>query len=288
MIPRGKLLLIGGKENKEDENEEMKRKNKNFCPNEILQLLADSKNDRIEVITTASSDPDSIEKMYTEAFGKIGYSDFGFLDICDEQIHTDYHIKRISAAKTIFFAGGDQNRICDVLKQSALKSLIKEKYRNEEGFILAGTSAGAMCIPGIVILEAENGEAILENDISLDSGWGFIDNCIVDTHFIHRARFGRLAHAVILNRDCWGIGLGEDTALLVEEGYIGICKGSGMAWLINAEDIGQTNIETVKKGCPVFAENLKVHILTDNCKINLRENIFSGQPGNKNNTAAEK
>ncbi|OCA78731.1 cyanophycinase [Chryseobacterium contaminans] len=285
MIPQGKLLLIGGKENKEDENKEMERENKNFCPNEILKLLTDSKEDRIEVITTASSDPDSIQSMYTDAFNKIGYSNYDFLDICDEQIHTDYQTKRISAAKTIFFAGGDQNRICDVLKQSALQYLIKEKYNNEKGFTLAGTSAGAMCIPDVVILEAVNGEAMLQNDIKLDAGWGFINNCIVDTHFIHRARFGRLAHAVILNQNCWGIGLGEDTALLIEEGNIGTCKGSGMAWLINAKNIGQTNIKTVKKGCPVFAENLKVHILTDNCKINLRKGVFIGQ--SDNNTIAE-
>lgn len=277
MIPQGKLLLIGGKENKEDENEEMERKNKNFCPNEILKLLAHSRDDRIEVITTASSDPDSIKNMYTEAFNKIGYSDYDFLDICDEQIHTGYQTKRISAAKTIFFAGGDQNRICDVLKQSALKYLIKEKYNNEKGFTLAGTSAGAMCIPDVVILEAVNGEAMLQNDIKLDAGWGFINNCIVDTHFIHRARFGRLAHAVIMNQDCWGIGLGEDTALLIEAGHIGTCKGSGMAWLLNAKGIGQTNIKTVKKGFPVFAENLKVHILTDNCKIDLKKDLFMGQ-----------
>lgn len=284
MIPQGRLLLIGGKENKEDENKEMERKNKNFCPNEILKLLAGSKEDRIEVITTASSDPGSIQNMYTQAFNKIGYSNFDFLDICDEQVHTDYQAKRISAAKTIFFAGGDQNRICDVLKQSALKQMIKEKYNNEKEFTLAGTSAGAMCMPDVVILEAVNGEAMLQNDIKLDAGWGFINNCIVDTHFIHRARFGRLAHAVILNQDCWGIGLGEDTALLIEEGHIGTCKGSGMAWLISAENIGQTNIKTVKKGFPVFAENLKVHILTDNCKINLKNGLFVGEPDSNNPT----
>ncbi|QIY89653.1 cyanophycinase [Chryseobacterium gallinarum] len=277
VTPCGKLLLIGGKENKEDGgNEEMREKNNNFRPGEILKLLAGSKDDRIEVITTASAEPDSLQKTYTEAFEKIGYSNFGFLDICDEQLHTDYQIKRASAAKTIFFAGGDQNRICDVLKQSALKYILKEKYINEKDFTLAGTSAGAMCIPDIVILEANNGEAILEHDIKLDSGWGFIGNCIVDTHFVHRGRFGRLAHAVILNQDCWGLGLGEDTALLIEEGSIATCKGSGMTWLLNAEEIGQTNSKTVKKGEPVFAENLKVHILTDNCKINLRKGIFTG------------
>lgn len=275
MKPQGKLLLIGGKENKEDENEEMKKKNKNFSPHEILKLLAASMDDRIEVITSASSEPEAIQEMYIEAFKKIGYSDYGFLDICDTQ-HKSDHTKRLSAAKTIFFAGGDQNRICEVFKKSDFIELIKQKYISEKGFILAGTSAGAMCIPEIVILEADNGEAILENDIKMDSGWGFINHCIVDTHFVHRARFGRLAHAVILYQDFWGIGLGEDTALLIEEGYWATCRGSGMVWMLSGESIGQTNIKTVKKGFPVFAENLKVHILTDQCKIDLKKGQFMG------------
>ncbi|MEF9478491.1 Type 1 glutamine amidotransferase-like domain-containing protein [Chryseobacterium sp. 1B4] len=142
--------------------------------------------------------------------------------------------------------------------------------------MIAGTSAGAMCMPKIVILEAVNGEAILEHDIDLDSGLGFIENCIIDTHFAHRARFGRLSHAVILHQECWGIGLGEDTALLIEEGHKATCKGSGSVWIINAKEIRQTNTETAKKGFPVYVENLKVHILTDNCKIDLMNNIFEG------------
>lgn len=276
MMPKGRLLIIGGKEDKDGNEPEMKKENNDFSPHEILELLTKSKDDRIEVITTATTDPESMRETYTKTFNEIGYSNFDFLDICDEQIHTDYQIKRISAAKTVFFTGGDQNRICEVLKESVLKNLLKEKYLNEEDFTIAGTSAGAMCMPKIVILEAVNGEAILENDIELDTGLGFIDNCIVDTHFVHRARFGRLAHAVILHQECWGIGLGEDTALLIEEGYKATCRGSGMVWIINARNIGQTNIRTVKKGYPIYAENLKIHILTDHCKIDFNENIFQG------------
>lgn len=117
---------------------------------------------------------------------------------------------------------------------------------------------------------------MLDHDIELNSGLGFIDNCIIDTHFVHRARFGRLAHAVILHPHCWGIGLGEDTALLIEEGCKATCCGSGMVWLLNAENIGQTNIDTAKKGSPIYAENLKVHILTDNCIFDFNEKIFKG------------
>ncbi len=275
-MAKGRLLIIGGKEDKDGSTPDMEGKNKDFSPNEILKLLTVSKDDRIEIITAASSEPESMRKTYTKTFNEIGYSNFDFLEVCDTQLHTDYQLKRVSAAKTVFFTGGDQDRIYEKLKDSALKSLIKEKYNNESGFTIAGTSAGAMCLPEIIILEAVNGEAMLEHDIELNSGLGFIDNCIIDTHFVHRARFGRLAHAVILYRHCWGIGLGEDTALLIEEGGHATCKGSGMVWLLNAENIGHTNIDSVEKGSPIYAENLKVHILTDGCMFDFKEKIFKG------------
>jgi cyanophycinase len=276
MIPKGRLLIIGGKEDKGEKDSEMEEKNNDFSPKEILKLLAESKDDRIEVITIASAEPEGMRETYTEVFNEIGYTNFDFLDICDGQVHSDFHLKRVEAAKTVFFTGGDQRRICESLKQSVLTDLLKKKYLEEDGFTIAGTSAGAMSMPKIVILEAVNGEAMLEHDIELSSGLGFIENCIVDTHFIHRARFGRLAHAVILHQECWGIGLGEDTALMIEDGYKATCRGSGMAWIINARHIGQTNTHTVKKGAPIYAENLKIHILTDNCKIDFNSDIFQG------------
>lgn len=275
-MPKGKLLIIGGKEDKQGTDSEMEEKNRSFSPNEILKLLAKSVNDRIEIITVASSEPESIRETYETTLSEIGYTNFGFLDICDEHLHTDYHFKRVEAADTVFFTGGDQNRILEILHRSEITGLLKEKYLNQENFTVAGTSAGAMCLPKMVILEAANGEAMLEHDLEMDTGLDFIDSCIVDTHFVHRARFGRLAHAVISHQECWGIGLGEDTALLIEEGCRATCRGSGMVWLISAEHIGQTNIETVKKGFPIYAENIKTHILTDNCTFDFSSRSFKG------------
>ncbi|WBV58102.1 cyanophycinase [Chryseobacterium daecheongense] len=281
MTPKGKLLIIGGKEDKDGNDPEMKEKNNDFSPYEILKLLVKSKDDRIEVITAATSEPDDAKKTYMKTFQEIGFTNFDFLHIADDHCHTDYYLKRLEAAKAVFFTGGDQNRICEYLTQSVLTDMLKKKYFEEEDFMIAGTSAGAMCIPKIVILEAINGEAILEHDIELGAGLGFIENCIVDTHFVHRARFGRLAHAIILHQNCWGIGLGEDTALLIERGSNASCFGSGSVWIMDAKDIGQTNTDNVKKGNPVYVENLKIHILTNNCTFNFNTNVFQGENSGK-------
>jgi len=278
MISKGKLLIIGGKEDRNGTKVKMENTNDDFSPHEILKLLVQSKDDRIEVITTASSEPESMKEIYQKTFNEIGYTNFDFLDICDQQMHTDYHLKRITDAKTVFFTGGDQNKICEELKMSVVNDILLERYMNDKDFVIAGTSAGAMCMPEIVIAEAENGEAIVDHDIKLRKGLGLIDNCIVDTHFVHRGRFGRLAHAAILHPQHWGIGLGEDTALLIENGNTAICKGSGMAVIISAKNMNQTNIDSVKDGDPVYAENLKVHLMTDGCRINLTTGEMKGSP----------
>lgn len=269
MNPKGKLLIIGGKEDRDDTDVEMKDKNRDFTSLEILKLLTSDKNRRIEVITTASSEPEGMRDTYQKTFDEIGYTDFGFMHISREQ--SDEDLDRLKKAGVIFFTGGDQSRICKELKDTPANKLLIEKYQDEEDFLIAGTSAGAMCMPEIIIDEAEDGEAMLKGDIKLGSGLNLLPGCIVDTHFIHRGRFGRLSHAVIIRQDCLGIGLGEDTALLIEDGYRATCKGSGMTVVIDPKNISRTNIDRVEKGDPVFAENLIVHLYTDGCSFDLRQ-----------------
>lgn len=271
--PKGKLLIVGGKEDRDGTKVEIKYKNENFSPHEILKLLTKNAEDRIEVITTASSEPESMRDTYTKTFQEIGYTNFGFIHFTDKAADDD--LQRLKNSKAVFFTGGDQNRISSEIKDTVITDILMEKYLNEDDFVIAGTSAGAMCMPEIIICEAEEGEAILENDIKLAPGLGFLSRCIVDTHFVHRGRFGRLAHAVMIHRECFGIGLGEDTALLIEEGKRAICKGSGMVIGIGARNLGKTNVDTVTEGHPVYGENITVHIITDGCSIDLESGKFT-------------
>lgn len=102
MIVKGKLLIIGGKEDRSDNHIEMKESNKNFSPHEILKLLAVSKEDRIEVITTASSEPEDLVKSYKETFSTIGFSNYGFMHIGGDSDDESY-IQRVRESKTDFF-----------------------------------------------------------------------------------------------------------------------------------------------------------------------------------------
>lgn len=254
----------------------MEGKNKDFKANEILKMIVSKNDDRIEVITTATSEPADTEKSYSKIFKHLGYSNFGFLYITDGEKSDPEVLERVKNAKTIFFSGGDQCKICEILRDTEVEELIHKKYDKESGFVVAGTSAGAMCMGSVMIGGAENGEAILANDIDMDKGLGFL-NCIIDTHFVSRGRFGRLAHANVLDPELLGIGLGEDTALIVENGNVATCRGSGIVILLDAKHVKKTNAQSAEKGHPVYAENIIVNIVTDGCQINLSDGSFNSE-----------
>lgn len=100
---------------------------------------------------------------------------------------------------------------------------------------------------------------------------------------MNRGRIGRLAHAVTMQRECLGIGLGEDTALLIENGNHAVCRGSGMAVVLNPRNIQHTNCGTVEKGSPVFIDNLVMSMLTDGCRIDLSSGQLENMQMLKNN-----
>src|SRR5690606_32677587 len=139
----------------------------------------------------------------------------------------------------------------------------------------AGTSAGAMVMSSTMISGGGVTEALLGSDIQTCAGLGLINDCIIDTHFIKRGRFSRLAHAIILNPGNLGIGLGENTALMITDGDHAECKGTGMVVLIDGSTIERTNISEADAGDPVYVENLKVHLLVQHCRFNLRSHQMS-------------
>lgn len=270
MTPKGRLLIIGGAEHTGDDVlTEMKGKNIKFQPFEILmELLTASKNKKIELITTGSMVHEEVKKRYHKAFHKIGYPDLGFLNIQNKfEAREKEYLKRIEKAGAVFFTGGDQFRLSTILGGTEVADIIKRRYAEEKDFLVAGTSAGAMVMSAIMIAEGGLDEALIYRNIKLASGLGFLQNCIIDTHFIKRGRFGRLAHAVIINPDQLGIGLGEDTALIIKNGSEAECRGSGMVIIIDGHHIGLTNIMSAQEGEPVYVENLKVDILVKGCRF---------------------
>lgn len=289
MIPKGTALIIGGSEDRDDGHEPEMRGSNGYENFEILkQLLADTnaKKQKVEVITTASSVPAEMEKMYRTVFKKLGFASVGIMNIEDkDQARDKKFCERINSAHAVMFTGGDQFRLSTILGGTPCLDAIRERYLHDKQFIVAGTSAGAMVMPGLMIYSASVREAMLKDDIKLSSGLKLFDTCIIDTHFIRRGRFARLVNAVLVNPELLGIGLGEDTALKIV-GYDAKCYGSGSVIIIDALGIGQTNIADAKEKTPIYVENLKVHVLTGDCKFSLKDRTFH-KPANKKIRASE-
>lgn len=273
MVPKGTVLIIGGAEDKGDKEKDIEKYNKEFQHFEILKTLLPKEgcNKKIEIITTASSIPDEMKKTYQDAYQKIGFSDVGFIHIESKlEARDPKYCERINEAHAVFFSGGDQFKLSAILGGTPLVSAIKEKYLNDEDFVVAGTSAGAMAMSKLMIYEGGMNEAMLKDDLKMAAGLGIVDGCIIDTHFIKRGRFGRLAHAVTMNPESLGIGLGEDTALIIKNGFDAECQGSGMVVVIDGNEIEETNIAEIDDQMPIYVENLKVHLLAKGCRFSIK------------------
>jgi cyanophycinase len=264
--PKGKLIAIGGAEDKGTDLEtgETHRNNLNFFELGILHRIVKESGGtqaKIEVITTASMIPYEVGENYVDAFGKIGCLDINVMHIRNRaDAQNEEYLQRIRTCDTVMFSGGNQLRLSTIFGGTEFLNILTHRYQQETGFIIAGTSAGAMAMSNTMIYEGNASRAHLKGEVKITTGLGFIDTVIIDSHFEKRGRFGRLAQVVATNPRCIGIGLGEDTGMLITAGNRMEAIGSGCVMIFDGHDISFSNIADIPDGNPFSLENLKVHI----------------------------
>lgn len=277
--PKGKLIAVGGAEDKGTnlETGEVYRNNLNFFELGILRRVveeAGGPSSRIEIITTASTIPYEVGENYLNAFGKISCTNIGVMHIRNRQdtMNPEF-LDRIRTCDAVMFSGGNQLRLSATDGGTEFLRIMKKRYL-EEDFLIAGTSAGAMAMSNTMIYEGNATRAHLKGEVKITTGLGFINTLIIDSHFEKRGRFGRLAQAVATNPMCIGIGLGEDTGMLITEGNRMEAIGSGLVVIIDGHDIMHSNIADIPDGNPVSIENLKVHFCEKGNGYLIREREF--------------
>jgi cyanophycinase len=274
MITKGKLLIIGGDENicgQQVPDAVLRAKQLKHL--EVLkELLPKNRTDhRIEVITTSIAVSSEVKNDYTEIFHKAGYESIGFINILNkEEARNEEYEARIAAAGSILFCGSDQFCIPIIIGGTRIEQIILEKFSKDESFIVAAIGAGAMAIAGIMLLESVVEKKVTSKILQTGSGLGLLKNCIIDTDLIKKGRFARLTHAIIANPADLGIGFAEDTALVIANG-IATCHGSGTITILDGTQITKTNMAEASKEKPVYAENIKVHLLARGCRFSLDE-----------------
>lgn len=270
MNSRGKLIIIGGAVDKGSFTESSfdidVSKNMNFFEKGILKRIIDEskhkENSRIEVVTTASKIPKEVGTEYAKAFQYLNATNVDILNIEKrEEAGNQEYLDRLQAADVVMFTGGDQLRLTSILGGTKFHDILLNKFKNED-FIYAGTSAGAAAASNSMIYQGSSQEALLKGEVKITSGLGLIDDVVIDTHFVQRGRIGRLFQAVVGNPKVLGIGLGEDTGLLITKNTKMEAIGSGLVILVDGREIKDTNLTQVELGQPISINHLITHVMS--------------------------
>lgn len=280
MSIKGKLIIVGGGINTGNfssvDSSATNQQKDFFFQNGILKKVIDEskngKNSIIEIVTTASQIPLEAAKIYKAAFELLGAENANHLFIETRKDAVDPEkIKRLTQADVVLFTGGDQLRLTSTIGGTEFHQTLLNKYYHEE-FLYVGTSAGAAAATSNMIYGGSSSNALLKGSVEINSGLGLIDSIIVDTHFIHRGRIGRLFQAVVGNPMKIGIGLGEDTGLIILNNNKMTAIGSGNIILVDGREIMDTSLTQVSIGQPISISHLISHVMTRNDVFYLDEN----------------
>ncbi len=268
---KGTLIPIGGNEDKGDRNTHEKY-NLEYVEEGILSHVVKEcggKNSKIIVIPTASSIPVEVGENYIDAFTKLGCTNIHVLDIrSKEDSEKPESIDLIKTADCIMFSGGDQSKISNKIGGTTIHNILLDRYKNEEGFVIAGTSAGAMVMANEMIAGGSSTDAFIKGAVKMREGLGLIPELVFDTHFIQRGRFGRQSEAVAKYPNLLGIGLAEDTGLIIKNNEF-VVIGSGMIIVFDPKTLTHNNEELLSEGTPMTMANLTVHVLSNGDRFNI-------------------
>ena len=224
---------------------------------------------KILVVPAASSIPEEVGENYQTAFKTLGCENVKVIQI-KKRKHTDRpeFLEALQMADCVMFSGGDQRKITSKIYDTKFHRILMDRYQSED-FVVAGTSAGAMAMSKEMIAGGSSTEAFMKGAVQMNQGLQLIPELIIDTHFIQRGRFGRQSEAVAKFPDLLGIGLAEDTGLIIKDGNHFEVIGSGMVIVFDPQHVTHNNEKVLKHGTPMTITNLVVHILANGDRFNI-------------------
>ncbi|MGR3269848.1 cyanophycinase [Thalassococcus profundi] len=248
---KGALIAIGGAEDKTSNAGILRR---------VLKL-AEKDTPVVGVITTASSIPDEVFGGYKDVFSEIGAGEVLDIRIRDRKdSEAEKYVDMINRSDIVFISGGDQMRLTNILGASNAIAAIRQ--RHEEGMVVAGTSAGAACQSHTMVYGGPADDCLRKGAVKMAAGFGFVDDVIVDTHFLERGRFSRLMEVGATNPEYLGVGLGEDAAVMFDGPLLRVF-GSGHVILIDSTGISGSNVFDLADGEAISVHNVTMHALVE-------------------------
>ncbi len=255
---RGHLILIGGAESKEIDSPILAS----------VVDLAGGRNARIVVVPTASLNAEAKGQTYSRLFRLLGAAEVNFLPIDSrEEANDPEHANLIYASTGVFLTGGDQNRISSILGGTEVAKAMHRAHKR--GLTIAGTSAGASAISEHMIAEGGMGLHPRKHMLHLAPGLGFLRRVVIDQHFLQRQRLGRLLSIVAQNPFILGLGIDENTAIVVCRNYDFRIIGSGVVTILDGREISNSNVTTAESGDLLAMMNVRLHMLPAGMAFNI-------------------
>lgn len=253
---RGMLVIIGGAEDRVGNCRILR---------EFIDLAGD-RQARIVVLTAATSEPEEAGEIYIQVFKALGAADVQVVDTRDQDDANQFDaIRAIGQATGIFFTGGNQARIVESIKGTILDDVISKRYL--EGTVIAGTSAGAAIMPEVMIVRGESATSPHRDTVTLGPGLGFVQGFVLDQHFAQRGRLGRLLASVLLDSADLGVGIDENTAIVVTGTEFRVI-GEGAVTVVDRSAAGYSDSDQVRSGEAIAVFGVQLHILTEGCRFN--------------------
>lgn len=251
----GPLVIIGGHEDKDGDRVILK---------EVAKHLNGGK---LVIATVASHEPEGYFESYQKAFGAIGVTNLVELYVEDRaESREGPTIATLEGATGVFFSGGDQLRISSQIGDTPIEQRIRELH--QAGGLIAGTSAGASVMSETMLIKGASSESYRIGDLHMAPGMGLVRHVVIDQHFAERGRYGRLLGAVAHNPRLLGIGLDEDTAIVVTDRNFKVI-GSGAAYVVDGEGATHSNIAEARVDRALTIFGVRTHVLSSGDRFDL-------------------
>jgi cyanophycinase len=274
----GHLIIIGGAEDKHNERQILRR----------FLALAGGPDASILIIPVASDFPEIAAHIYTTLFTTLGARKVSALHAVtrSEVLEADPE-ELLGDVTGVFMTGGDQLRLATILGGTGFSALLGDKVRN--GMVLAGTSAGAAGMSNSMIVRGDPGVEPTADTIRISPGLGILRNIVIDQHFTQRARLTRLITAVSYNPRNLGIGIDEDTAIIITNTGILEVIGAGTVTIVDGSQIGYSNLPEVPPSKPFTVCDIRLHILNSHLRydVNARKVILHHNGDERSETGGE-
>jgi cyanophycinase len=245
----GSLLIIGGHEDKDQDKI-------------ILRMLVRkvAKSGKLVVATIASTQPNIMFDEYERCLRGLGMRHVHHLSInTREEARLESRVRVLSDADAVFFTGGDQLKITSQIGDSPVFTRVREIF--DAGGLIAGTSAGASVMSETMMVSGKGDESYrIGSLLQLAPGLGLLQGVIIDQHFSQRGRIGRLLGAVAQNPRMLGIGLDEDSAILVQRGRFQVL-GTNAVHVVDGSRVSFTNITEAEPDSMLCIYGVRLHVL---------------------------